>query len=528
MNFLLFILLLSQVICTWSHGWPPYNHEDDCLDVAIIGAGIGGTYTGYRLRNRGLKLAIFEYSDRVGGRMFTAALPTVPGTTVDFGAMRLNPKEHTFLAHTATKLGLKIVDFPLNYGNRNETIYYLRGRHLLPDELGGPRTPYNLRPNERLSPTDLLWKLYTENTNMSRYAYPSESEIYTIYTTDGYPLYTMSMDNFLSRYASREAYSYLRDALVWHHATGRFGAQIGLDFLTFLSDDTSPTDLKTVDNGMDQVPKRLLSAFVLASPRHSIHLNHHLTSMKGRPGNYRLTFQPTRTVAGYTKPTLLPNRHVCARKVILAIQKDCVEKVDFAPYKSREFRRRLNTVYGVQSQKIFLAYPYPWKDFNNINENITHAKTNLPSKFTYDWREGSNGYWIHLPSYSDGESSVALWRELQNQGSTIYGSMPGAQRVSTEVRDRIHSYMSRIYRLPKSYIPSTVGGAMQLWDTFPFRAAWHIYKPGFRMEQTRDYMLKPFANHEVIHVAGSWWPNKLQGWSEAALRAVDLAVKRYL
>ncbi len=120
------------------------NHEDDCVDVAIIGAGIGGTYTGYRLRNRGLKLAIFEYSDRIGGRMFTAQIPTVPGTTVDFGAMRLNPKEHTFLVQTAKQLGLNIVDFPLNYGNRNETVYYLRGRHLLPDELGGPKTPYNL------------------------------------------------------------------------------------------------------------------------------------------------------------------------------------------------------------------------------------------------------------------------------------------------------------------------------------------------------------------------------------------------
>ncbi|XP_046568489.1 aplysianin-A-like isoform X1 [Haliotis rubra] len=359
MTFLLFIFLLPHVTCTWPGLWPEHNHEDDCLDVAIIGAGIGGTYTGYRLRNRGLKLAIFEYSDRIGGRMFTAQIPTVPGTTVDFGAMRLNPKEHTFLVRTARQLGLNIVDFPLNYGNRNETIYYLRGRHLLPDELGGPKTPYNLRPSERLSPGDLLWKLYTENTNMSGLAYPSESEIYTIYTRDGYPLYTMSMDNFLSRYASREAYSYLRDALVWNHATGRFGAQIGLDFLTFITDSNAPDDLKTVQNGLDQVPKRLLSAFVRASPRHSVRLNHQLTSMRGRPGNYRLRFHPTRTVAGYTKPTLLPDRYVCARKVVLAIQKDCVEKVNFAPYQSSEFRRRIGAVIPIQAQKSLPCLPLP-------------------------------------------------------------------------------------------------------------------------------------------------------------------------
>ncbi|XP_046553013.1 aplysianin-A-like [Haliotis rubra] len=525
MKLWLCLSLLPLVTSIWPD--PPHdNYEEDCLDVAIIGAGIAGTYTGYRLRNRGLRMAIFEYSDRIGGRMFTAEIPTVTGTTVDFGAMRLKPSEHTYLVNTARQLGLRIVDFPLNFGNPNETVYYLRGRHLRTEELGGPRTPYNLRPQERLKPLDLLWRLYTTYTNMSTDGYPSESEIYRIYTTDGVPLYTITMDEFLARYASREAYNYLHDALVWEHATGRFGALIGLIFLEYGGVD-SFADLKTIDNGMDQVPKTLLTRYLLSSLRHSIHLNRQLVAIQGRPGNYKLTFRCTQTVDGYTTPTKYPERHVCARKVVLGVQKDCVEQVNFAPYRlSREFRRQVNAVRPVQAQKIFLAYQYQW--WKRGNADITHGRCDLPSDFTYDWRRGTNGYYIHLPSYSDGSASVASWRELQNQGSTIYGSMPGAQRVTTAVRKRIHTYMSRLYRIPEADIPPTVGGAMQLWDTYPYKASWHFFKPGFNMEQTRDYMLKPFPDHDVFHVSGSWWPNKLQSWSEAALRAVDLAVRRYL
>ncbi|XP_046553006.1 aplysianin-A-like [Haliotis rubra] len=187
----------------------------------------------------------------------------------------------------------------------------------------------------------------------------------------------------------------------------------------------------------------------------------------------------------------------------------------------------MGAVIPIQAQKVFLAYPYPWTDFNNVNENITHAdQVYQASLLTTGERALMATGSICLP--------IVMARVLLPSGGNFRAKVtpymevcPGA-RVSTEVRNRLHSYLSLIYRIPESYIPETVGGAMQLWDTYPFRAGWHLYKPGFRMEETRDYMLKPFFNHEVFHVAGSWWPNKLQGWSEAALRAVDLAVKRYL
>ena len=42
--------------------------RDSCHDVAIIGAGSGGASVLWRLRDDGLKVAIYEQLDRIGGK----------------------------------------------------------------------------------------------------------------------------------------------------------------------------------------------------------------------------------------------------------------------------------------------------------------------------------------------------------------------------------------------------------------------------------------------------------------------------
>ena len=56
------------------------NMRDDvdlskCHDIAIVGAGAGGTYSAYRLRNKNLNIAVYEQLDRVSGRLFTLDIP---------------------------------------------------------------------------------------------------------------------------------------------------------------------------------------------------------------------------------------------------------------------------------------------------------------------------------------------------------------------------------------------------------------------------------------------------------------------
>lgn len=67
---------------------------DRFVDVAVVGAGSAGAYFAYRLRDAGLAVELFEYSDRVGGRLFTTTLPNIPDLKLELGGMRYIDGEH--------------------------------------------------------------------------------------------------------------------------------------------------------------------------------------------------------------------------------------------------------------------------------------------------------------------------------------------------------------------------------------------------------------------------------------------------
>ena len=72
---------------------PNQHCECDTIDdVAIVGAGIAGAHTAWRFRNAGLKVSLYEYSNRIGGRFFTVKFPGIPDVNIEMGAMRFKPE----------------------------------------------------------------------------------------------------------------------------------------------------------------------------------------------------------------------------------------------------------------------------------------------------------------------------------------------------------------------------------------------------------------------------------------------------
>ena len=67
------------------------RHTHQCDDIAIIGAGVTGSYAAWRLRHSNLKISIYEYSNRIGGRCFTVQFPDIPDVNLEMGAMRFLP-----------------------------------------------------------------------------------------------------------------------------------------------------------------------------------------------------------------------------------------------------------------------------------------------------------------------------------------------------------------------------------------------------------------------------------------------------
>src|SRR3990167_3866723 len=63
------------------------------LDVAIVGGGVSGLYSGWRLLttpspDQPQTVSLFEGSDRVGGRLLSVTPPGMPEARIELGGMR--------------------------------------------------------------------------------------------------------------------------------------------------------------------------------------------------------------------------------------------------------------------------------------------------------------------------------------------------------------------------------------------------------------------------------------------------------
>lgn len=102
--------------------------------IGIVGAGIAGLTTGYRLMKAGIKSIIFEASGRVGGRILTSKFGN--GQTYELGAEFIDSNQHELIS-LINELGLELI----NVGSRQDAINkYLVIDYDLP---GNPLSEYD-------------------------------------------------------------------------------------------------------------------------------------------------------------------------------------------------------------------------------------------------------------------------------------------------------------------------------------------------------------------------------------------------
>src|SRR5688572_4146932 len=134
--------------------------KDPDYDVVIIGGGISGVYTAWRLimadninapflkrsKDKQLRIALFEGSDRIGGRLLSARAPGFPHMNCEIGGMRYVSSQKLVSALIENELKLprheQDVAEPIN-------IIYTRGHRLRSYQLSDPDVlPYNLSEEE--------------------------------------------------------------------------------------------------------------------------------------------------------------------------------------------------------------------------------------------------------------------------------------------------------------------------------------------------------------------------------------------
>ena len=538
------------------------------LDVAIIGGGVTGVYCAWRLTGGGAAkpprdVAVFEYGNRIGGRLYTKHIPGMPNIAAELGGMRfIKPEDdqpasnQPMVTNLIRAMGLPVHVFPM--GNpakgpdgkpigESENILYLRGRHLKVKEQSDPaKVPYDLSWNERGKTVNDLQVfamnlLIPNNQNLSLSQW-METEVF------GKPLYTYGFWNLMAQTLSSEAYQFMKDAGGYDANVANASAVSQLPATEY----ANPDGFYAITGGYQRLPLAL--AEQASRQGADIRMNHRLATIaRDADGLYVLTFFRTETTIETTEFGALHEVTrdvegaepvvVRARDIVLALPRRSLELIEWSGWSEPGVKPMLDSVLIQDAFKLLLAYDYPW--WKSMGLVAGRSITDLPVRQVFyfgteeDQPGGQKGNMrsLMMASYND-ISTVPFWKGLEN-GPPFQGRLPdgvaglpvsqsGAEKpdavmplaecVATEAMvESAHQQILRVHGLVG--IDKPYAAIYHDWSGDPYGGGWHEWKAGYRFDLLMPKIRQPL-DKERVYICGEAYSNN-QGWVEGCLQTAE-------
>ncbi|HLN62927.1 MAG TPA: NAD(P)/FAD-dependent oxidoreductase [Symbiobacteriaceae bacterium] len=544
------------------------NLQEKLLDiaripVAIIGGGMSGLYTGWRLQqqNPGQRVVIFEGSDRTGGRLFTwMPYGRGSGLRAELGGMRFF-KEQQMVWNLVQELGLEIVDF---FATGPNTRLYLRGQSGSMENPSTVAKRYMLAPEEQgKSAGDLIEGAIktvlgtAENRAVlakqleGRFPETREDwdQIKGDLTYNGKPLWTLGFWNVLSEVLSYEAYQYTTDTFGYYSLTTNWNAAEAMQNLSI--DFTQDPDYKTLANGYSSLPDRLRAEFERMGGK--VMLNCRLVRLEAHEDkSFSLFFQDAQGVEA----------RVRADKVVLGMPRRALEQIQpsktWDPAANPTLRYLLDSVQAYPAFKLFLLYEFRWWE----EQGIVHGRSvsDLPIRQTYYFRPDAceqnaggagPGYGLVMASYDDARA-VDFWKGLElapeareqarkelkewlsRQPKAIAGLFgaagpspeppPNMHKAPKEMMIRAKEQLALLHDLDPEEIPDPVFGAYADWSLEPYGGGWFFWEPQVDVEPVMKRIKEPLEGYPLYIVGDAY--SGSQGWVEGALTTAEIVLQQ--
>lgn len=351
----------------------PTGSSDD--EIAIVGAGIAGLAAGYRLRQAGVRVRVYEAQNRVGGRMLSLRNHFPDGQVIELGG-ELIDTDHVRIRALAAELGLPLDD--LLDGDSGRDTWFFDGRAIAERDIVREFVPLAAaieRDLAALGDGDIT------------YADPQNAQA----------LDALSISQWLDRNGARGWLRKLIDVAYTTEMGLEIDQQSALNFLTFIGTEDkerfavfgASDERFHVRGGNDSIPRALAGKLPDAIETGSV-----LEAVRGDASGYTLTFRRDGA-----------SRDVRAKQAILALPFTLLRKVRIDVELPAAKRRAIdNLAYGTNA-KLMIGYgKRVWRERGANGASMS----DLPFQTTWETSRKQAGEGGVLTNFTGGRHGVEL------------------------------------------------------------------------------------------------------------------------
>jgi monoamine oxidase len=441
------------------------THNTNVYDLVIIGGGISGIYTLYKLSSKypHLKILLLESGERYGGRIYSYK-ETVDGEEyiMDLGAGRLG-HHHKLINNLINELGLKpkIIDIPntktyIEVSENNNA----RDKTHFKDSIMTKLTKFFLSP--------LVFKL---GKAMLQKFYLSE---------------------LIKKYVSLVFFQKVESVFEYSSDLNEFNAYDAIEY--FKHDYNNKSKFFTLLGGLEQIIENMLDLIKKTKSYKSKNITLlNLSSVENiitKNNNNNNLFKIV--INNYSKSKVY---NVHSKYVICALPKQSLEKFDlFKP-----ILRDLNSINSINLLRIFEIYNKTngevW--FKNIEKTITNSEVQFVIPIN-----PNNG--LIMSSYSDC-ANARFWNLLR------------AKKGIQFVKNKLNIKLNQLFSIYNIKVPPSKYIKMYFWD-----AGVACWKKNVDSDYLSSKLLNPLPN---VFIVGENY-SKYQAWCEGALMTSENCISK--